>query len=124
MDLAKIRQKARQGHHSAPLAEIPDIYPASAKTAVEPILEATESKKTAPISDDIFTSTEASVFVPPSQPNKLQRRKTVFDPLEIIQAGRKNAGCDDDLQLPAAEQVQTAVEDYEEFLCIRVSNEI
>lgn len=125
MDLAKIRQKARKGHQSAaPVVELPEIHPASAVTPVEPKLEEVVPPKTAPMYDDFFTSTDAPVFVPPSQPSQLQRRKTPVDPIEIIQAGRKNAGCDEDLQLPTAEQVQTVVEDYEEFLCIRVSNEI
>lgn len=124
MDLAKIRQKARQGHNDAPPADMPETHPPRDMTAVAPQLVEVMPLQSASMGDDFFTNTEVSVFVPPSQPYQLHRRKTSFDPIEIIQAGREAAGCDEDLQLPTAEQAQTAVEDYEEFLCIRVSNEI
>ena len=123
MDLAKIRQKARKGHHSSSLADTPEIIPARVMTAVTPQLEDVVPLQATSMEDDFFTNTEKSVFVPSSQPNT-SRRKTTYDPIEIIQAGREAAGCDDELQLPSAEQAPVVVEDYEEFLCIRVSNEI
>jgi purine-binding chemotaxis protein CheW len=124
MDLAKIRQKARKGHHSAPPEDTPGINPPRDMTVVAPRLEVVVPLQAASIGDDFFTNTEMSVFVPPVQPCQVHHRKAPSDPIEIIQAGRMVAGCNEYLQLPSAEQARSVVEDYEEFLCIRVSNEI
>ena len=124
MDLAKIRQKARQGHHSSPPADPPEILAPRDTTSLSPQLEDSLPLQAESLGEDFFTNSEVSVFVTPSLPNQHHRRKTLLNPIEIIQAGREAAGCDEDLQLPTAEEVQTIVEDYEEFLCVRVSNEI
>jgi len=124
MDLAKIRQKARQGHQSSALADKPEILPPIDKM-VQPLqLENPVPFQEASLGDDFFSNSEVSVFVPPSQSSQYHRRKVSFDPIEIIKAGREAAGCDEELQTPTTEQAQAVVEDYEEFLCIRVSNEI
>jgi len=124
MDLAKIRQKARQGHQGSALAEDTGILPAIDRSPQPPQLENAVPFQAASLGDDFFSNSEVSVFVPTSQPSQYHRRKVSFDPIDIIKAGREAAGCDDELQMPTTEQAQAVVEDYEEFLCIRVSNEI
>jgi purine-binding chemotaxis protein CheW len=53
----------------------------------------------------------------------MSRRPLQRDPLEVILAGREAAGCDEDQSL-ASGIVETAVDEYLEFLCFRVSDEI
>lgn len=125
MDLAKIRKKARQGHHNVLLTETSEPGPVKEMSTALPQQEIVVPLPAAPIEDDFFTNSELSVFVPSSQPShRTHRKKTTLDPIETILAGRENAGSGDDLQIQAVEQAQTDVEDYEKFLCIRVSNEI
>lgn len=125
MDLAKIRKKASQGQKECsqavdvqPTKEIPVVAspPKDMLTSIESeaaydLLFAQQNSDLAPIVSSITNA------------EQVLRRKTPFNPVEIILAGREAAGCDEDIQLPSVEQADRAVEDYEEFLCIRVSNE-
>ncbi len=122
MDLAKIRQKARQGHNGASPAEIPPP-PVEVKEVVKQSDEIVTQQEV--MNDDFFTDvvTPASVLSP--QQSQYHRRRSLhLSPIEVIMAGRETAGCDEDQQLLTEEQADAIVEDYEEFLCIRVSNEI
>lgn len=122
MDLAKIRQKARQGQSGASSADTPQP-PCEVKEDVKRPEEITAQQAT--LEDDFFTDTDMSVSVtPPQHIQHTRRRNPLLSPIEIILAGRETAGCDEDLQLSTEEQTEAVVEDYEEFLCIRVSNEI
>jgi purine-binding chemotaxis protein CheW len=47
-----------------------------------------------------------------------------MEPLDIILAGREAAGCDDDLPLASEGQAAKEIEEYEEILCFRISDEI
>lgn len=54
---------------------------------------------------------------------KKPRRRTVSDPVALLLAGREAAGCDEDLQAVSSELSNAPIEEYEEFLCIRVADE-
>jgi len=130
MDLAKIRQKARQGEHdpSRP-AELPQSLAEKVSVTQRPEEAAPRLDKLAPsrstaMADDFSPDTAAPRAVAPGQSYQPPRRHAPIDPIELILAGRAAAGCDEDLQLTAAEQSRTTDDDYEEFLCIRVSDEI
>jgi purine-binding chemotaxis protein CheW len=126
MDLAKIRQKARQGQEKAapPESSKPSGGVVQRQDDDEPKPVVNVQPRPAPIEDDlsIVADTPRRTIPPPAiQPH---HRVTPFDPIEAILAGRHAAGCDEDLYLSSPEQSQAVVEDYEEFLCIRVSDEI
>jgi purine-binding chemotaxis protein CheW len=126
MDLAKIRQKARQGQEGASRAATPQRQgeagqrPADHGQQSQAIVPSCPEPQAEDLAFDADEPREAK-YSPVFQP---QHRSTPFDPIEIILAGRQAAGCDDDQHLATPEQARTVVEDYEEFLCIRVSNEI
>jgi purine-binding chemotaxis protein CheW len=122
MDLAKIRQKARQGHNGASPAEIPPP-PVEVKEVVKQFDEIVTQQEV--MSDDFFTDVVTPASVLSQQQSQYHRRRGPhLSPIEVIMAGRETAGCDEDQQLLTEEQADAIVEDYEEFLCIRVSNEI
>ncbi|HEY3308314.1 MAG TPA: chemotaxis protein CheW [Desulfuromonadaceae bacterium] len=124
MDLAKIRQKARQGRNEKLL--VVDVQPPKENTVVaSPVEEVRPPIQAESMYDLFFDQPSGNGSAVPSNRNiSHPRRKTPFNPVEILLAGREAAGCDEDLQLTSVEQADAAVEDYEEFLCIRVSNEI
>lgn len=127
MDLAKIRRKAQLGNKDESQAAAPDIQPNITAATAAPKQEDAAPLLAETLAEDFFSSTESPVSAPSAFSSPLhqqQRRKTPFNPIEIIHAGREAAGCAEDLQVSTAEQAQAIVEDYEEFLCIRVSNEI
>jgi purine-binding chemotaxis protein CheW len=126
MDLAKIRQKARQeqndpfrpAHSPQPQAE-----KASAAQRPEEVSDVAPPRPAA-MADDFFAETTMPHPVASNLPHQPPRRHAPIDPLGLIMAGRAAAGCDEDMLLSAAEQSGTADDDYEEYLCIRVSDEI
>lgn len=130
MDLAKIRNKARQGQSEA---SHPGLPKPQGETAA--VIQLQEADVDAPQSNAIVPAAPLLIEAEPSSQTDAPRmtmpspaphhhRVTPFDPIEAILAGRKAAGCDEDLHLATAEQSQAGAEDYEEFLCIRVSDEI
>jgi purine-binding chemotaxis protein CheW len=122
MDLAKIRQKARQGQNSASPADSPSP-PVEVMDEVK--LRAEIAPQQADLEDDFFSDIDMPVDVtPPTHIQQPRRRNPHLSPIEVIMSGRETSGCNEDIPFSTEEQSQTVVEDYEEFLCIRVSNEI
>ncbi|MBI2355435.1 MAG: chemotaxis protein CheW [Deltaproteobacteria bacterium] len=118
MDLAKIRQKARQGAIGAPPLNPPQ--PRVETAAVAPRAEAcTPPMPVAAREGDFPASAPATPLLPHLPPGR-----TVTDPLGIILAGREAAGLGEEQQPSPEEQSPQATDEYEEFLCIRVSDEI
>lgn len=144
MNLAKIRQKARQDRE--PLLQQPDI-PIVAEAKV--ILEETKSQyvdsdKSSCITDILsLPETEIKTIEKPTfdlQPtvqkailietdelfeNRYDTKKIppVRDPMAVILAGRTAAGCYEDLPLASNEIEGGVSQSYLEFLCFRVSDE-
>ncbi|OGT98581.1 MAG: hypothetical protein A2X80_07690 [Geobacteraceae bacterium GWB2_52_12] len=122
MDLAKIRKKSTAAAVVQPPVRQPEassILDAKAPVASEPVLSDNLSEQLAmenllpiPLPDDGLL--HGSVTVP---------RKTPFDPIAVLLAGREAAGCDEEIQLTAIELAPSVQNDYEEFLCFRVSDE-
>jgi purine-binding chemotaxis protein CheW len=127
MDLAKIRQKARQ--------EQENRRPDSSDTYQGQPLESTlphESPSVLHVSDDedFFQNFEpASVQ---NVPQDLVQALPSFhsmsqrDPLEVILAGREAAGCHENLSIVTEVVVPSDTEllNYHQFLCFKVSDEV
>jgi purine-binding chemotaxis protein CheW len=62
--------------------------------------------------------------VPEIRQEPLQLRVKGMEPLDIILAGREAAGCNDDLPLASEGQASENIEEFEEILCFRISDEI
>lgn len=129
MDLAKIRQKARRGQgippsaeQPEPIASIPRVTPATGGRP-EGFDQPPQSSLVQVTGDFLKPDLSAVIAKEPSvQP--VARRNVPFDPIKIILAGRQASGCDEDTHSAKAKQEQGAIDDYEELLCIRVSDEI
>lgn len=125
MDLAKIRQKARQEQEKRLVEEAQPLMPDISGT----IKESASGHPPAAEEDllhDILPTTDPQPF-PAAQldhPAKPAYRSQLRDPLTVILAGREAAGCDEDMSLVAGEQSESVVEEYQEYLCFRVSDEI
>lgn len=124
MDLAKIRQKARQELDARQAAEPPQqiidaVLPDRIQVAAAPRLPEV-------IEEDYFAAVPAEMVVSPQPPSIRQFHQRVVSrtPLDAILAGREAAGCDEELPLVAVDQEQAETETYQEFLCFRVSDEI
>lgn len=128
MDLAKIRQKARneqekrqpEGAISLSLTEIPEPIPVH-EDAASPSRTAVASQLPDVLSDAdphwLQTLQLESPDIPASRPR-------MRDPLEAILAGRAAAGCQVDVLPVLEEHSQTIVHEFQEYLCFRVSDEI
>ncbi len=120
MDLAKIRQNARNdrsGPSPAASSPLPDEVAEGALQA-----EKTALQRTAAV-DEAFDSGPVMAVEQQFEPFLPQRRGGPIDPIEAILAGREAAGCGDEPDA-SPEQAAAEVEDFEEFLCFRVSDEI
>ncbi len=125
MDLAKIRQKARQEqdnrHLEAPLPVEGDLPVSMEAPEIEPPEQQSDE-------DDFFQNNETSaVHLAVSNVSLTQaslQRGVSRDPLEVILAGRETAGCNDDQSLLTEVQEDAGKETYQEFLCFKVSNEV
>lgn len=125
MDLAKIRQKARQEQENRQLeesslirTEIPDSFPSS-ETVTLPtrVSEKDHIQAASPITcSNPHPALQSEYSVTPG-------RSHLRNPLEVILAGREAAGCDEEL-IQVSEQSEIAVDEYQEYLCFRVSDEI
>jgi purine-binding chemotaxis protein CheW len=125
MDLAKIRQKARQEQESRRLdaSESPQEQPMESALPHE-------SSSVLHISDDkdFFQNFEpASVQ---NVPQDIVQALPIFqsiiqrDPLEAILAGREAAGCNESLSLVSDVPSDTGLLTYHQFLCFKVSDEV
>jgi purine-binding chemotaxis protein CheW len=123
MNLAKIRQKVqnRQASQQAVAAE----HPGQAASLDVPVPQAgsTASPVAAAAPPARADAVPAPVPEVRQEPSPLRARKAV-EPLDIILAGRAAAGCDDDLPLASEGQAAEELEEYEEILCFRISDEI
>ena len=126
MDLAKIRQKARQEQENR---HVETSLPLNAGL---PISTVTCDETVSPqlISDDedffqnVETVTVQNAFpeIVPAVPRS--HRIVPRDPLEVILAGRESAGCGENLPLSSEDQAATKQDTYREFLCFKVSDEV
>jgi len=122
MDLAKIRKKNR----TAPLVQ----QSASGSEGIP--TEATDAPVIPELAVAILDVTE-QICVPETSLSSVQKVPTApavpagprepFDPLAVLLAGRKAAGCDEEVQQTSAELAPAVQNNYEEFLCFRVSAE-
>ena len=125
MDLAKIRQKARQ--------EQENRHPDASEVHTEQLLKSTMLHESASIQqipgdEDFFQNVEP-VPVQNVLPDILQALPAFHsiiqrDPLEAILAGREAAGCSENLPLASEVQSDTELDNYQQFLCFKVSDEI
>jgi len=122
MDLAKIRQKARQEQNDRHLEASQPIRPELEETA--PDQEVTSSR----------LGSENEILVTECQPERLPleqlqpvspaRPKVTRHPLEALLAGRQSAGCGENLPLMSEAQTDVDQNNYQEFLCFKVSDEV
>jgi purine-binding chemotaxis protein CheW len=125
MDLAKIRQKARQEqdnrHIEVALPTEGDLPVSTEAYEIEPPERQSDE-------DDFFQNNETSaVHIAMSNVTLTQpsfKRGVSRDPIEVILAGRETAGCCDDKSILIEVQEETGKETYQEFLCFKVSNEV
>jgi len=130
MDLAKIRQKARQEQEHRILEEHSPLTTERAESS--PLLEndsqisCSHEPVKIPDSAQISSSTPASVLQPDGAGHAASPvfRSHLRNPLDVILAGREAAGCDENLPLVSGEQSVPIVNDYQEYLCFRVADEI
>jgi purine-binding chemotaxis protein CheW len=124
MNLAKIRQKALKGATMqttgapAPVAaalQETDAHRLSLREP-EPVSSAIEA---APAS----AQEGAAAALPAPSRMEPPKRHRHADPLEAILAGRRSAGCDDDSLTALADESVQETREYEEILCVRVSDE-
>ena len=131
MDLAKIRQKARNSRSamaadelsqqaglttapSFPLDNIPPIQTVITDNLYDD--SAFQSLPALPVQNlPVLTAQQAYQH---------SRRTDQFDPVKAILAGREAAGCCKELNIQNSEPLDREIRDFEEFLCFRVSDEI
>lgn len=123
MDLAKIRQKARQERDSLHPEEAPIQADSSASTAS---VDGASSQQFP--EEDIFqgavlttVTSDLTAAVPDELPvfRNVQR-----NPVEVILSGRKAAGCHDNVAEDQEARSGGTSQEYQEYLCFRVSNEV
>lgn len=110
MNLADIRKKAQQEKE---------------EKAVRPFAEEAPPRVVEPqelVPSACFTS-EPPQEASPRSPSAMPRIPQ-FDPLAVLLAGRAIAGCDEDAPADEAPEDDAAVDDFQEFLCFRVSDEL
>jgi purine-binding chemotaxis protein CheW len=125
MDLAKIRQKARQEQENRQVeAAVPVELEFPEST------DPREPASTRQIADeqDFFQDIALPRSLnplPESLPTPpVSQRIVPRDPLEAILAGREAAGCGECLPLVSEAQTVAEIADYQEFLCFKVSDEV
>jgi len=123
MNLAKIRQKARNSRQLSPLHEKPSDFPKdiSGPGICQEICFESDSLTINNNFAVISNSFNEDQF--PSNQG-LKKLKRYNDPVEAILAGRIAAGCIE-TQQPMVEEVNEAeTVNYDDFLCFRISNEL
>jgi purine-binding chemotaxis protein CheW len=126
MDLARIRQKARQEQEN----RLPDASEAPQERLLESSLPH-ESSSVQHISDDedFFQDIEPTAVQNAPQDIELALpsfQNIIFqrDPLEAILAGREAADCNENLSITSEVHSETELTHYQHFLCFKVSDEI
>lgn len=125
MDLAKIRQKARQEQDDRRLGA---PLPACEVHSETVMIRNAPSPQQIPDVEDYFLDVRpaigqiASQETPLGQPPPL--RLVPRDPLETILAGREAAGCGENLLLDSLVQSDSLEDTHRKFLCFKVSDEI
>jgi len=125
MDLAKIRQKARQEQNNRHLVEeslpskpeLPESRPVHEVASSAPALD-----DVTPVQD--YEVEELSLDLEHVQTVQPSRRSVSRNPLEVILAGREAAGCGENLPLMLEAQADSGQGIYQEFLCFKVSDEV
>jgi purine-binding chemotaxis protein CheW len=125
MDLAKIRQKARQEQEERHLDAVSPVegVPTESTAAVE----VAQPRQTTAV-EDFFQDVEP-LNVPYVYPDIPQMHPPVQrivprDPLEVILAGREAAGCGEEQSLAPEAQADAQRSSYQEFLCFKVADEV
>jgi purine-binding chemotaxis protein CheW len=125
MDLAKIRQKARQEQDNRRLEA---SLPASEEHADTVMLRNAPSLQQIPDVDDYFQDVQPAIGQIASQDTPTVQSPSLRivprDPLEAILAGRESAGCGENLLLASSLQSDTIEDTHRKFLCFKVSDEI
>jgi len=125
MDLAKIRQKARQEQEnrrldmSAPLKQELTVY------KIPPVNSAARQT---PDEGEYFQDNVPATLCT-ATPETLQmlspvQRIAPRNPLEVILAGRDSTGCGENLLYASDTQAKLTPDSYRKFLCFKVSNEL
>ncbi|MDA8414787.1 MAG: chemotaxis protein CheW [Desulfobacteraceae bacterium] len=125
MDLAKIRQKARQGQE----LRQPEISPSPKEDLRQSAVPHDDaSKAQTPDDEDYFLNAEpVTVRNVPQDISRIHQptqRLVPRNPLEAILAGRESAGCGESLPLASEAQAVTEQNNIQEFLCFKVSDEV
>lgn len=121
MDLAKIRQKARKSRLETIAPHPPELQGGMAGAA----LQAEDEAIARPAAmDDAFDAYPVAPVMQTFEPFCPPRRRGPIDPIEAILAGREAAGCGDEPDASSSDYAAPEVDDFEEFLCFRVSDEI
>lgn len=121
MDLAKIRKKSLQSQTQA----FPDFFQQEANPPVQVALPVeTIPEQAAVCEKDLFYDSPPATVASTAAAVDTLSLSCARDPLEIILAGRRAAGCDDEVSLVEDDLLQVVAEDYLEFLIFRVSDEI
>jgi purine-binding chemotaxis protein CheW len=122
MNLAKIRQKVLNGQASQQAVETEHSGQSVAlNTSMQ--RAGTDAAPVAAVAAPLHAAVAASPG-PESRRDPLPLRINGMDPLDIILAGREAAGCGEDLPLASEGQAADEIEEYEEILCFRISDEI
>ena len=122
MDLAKIRQKARQEHESQLRGDhlIPATMAESSDQAPDVLPQARGQ-----IEVDFYAETPVEQGYQQLAPQTTaHQRSAQRNPVEIILAGRESVGFNEDHPLTPDDLEQTVAAAYHEFLCFRVSDEL
>lgn len=124
MDLAKIRQKARQEQDrllagSTQQIREENVSAVSVSNILPPVVESGVSDPEIPSVISPQPSQSSPAFLHSTQTQRVQVR----DPLEVIVAGRIAAGCEDEQLQDSNNEALVEVEEYLEYLCFRVSDE-
>ncbi|MDR3581050.1 MAG: chemotaxis protein CheW [Oryzomonas sp.] len=123
MNLAKIRQKDRNRQASQQAVE--EEHSGQAASLHIPVPQAgPDAAPVAVVDAPPPLASVAAAPVPESRQDPLPLRAKGMEPLDIILAGREAAGCGDDLPLASEGQAAEEIEEYEEILCFRISDEI
>ncbi len=127
MDLAKIRQKARQELENRQSEVAPSISlesPESRATHQDDSLLLRTEEKT-PQSENLpVVEAKPLENIQSAYPASPPCRSHLRDPLAVMLAGREAAGCDEESPLVLGEQSPTVADEQQEYLCFRVSDEI
>lgn len=125
MDLAKIRQKARQEQENRHLdASLPPRAELPESTVPHEVVSPQQISDDTDFFQDIVPVTVQTMFPDIPQALPPTHRSAPRDPLEVILAGREATGCNDNLPLASETQADSEPATCLEFLIFKVSNEV